>query len=183
MRAAIVKSSGYLDNVILRILSNNNIKGDIVEKVTRSTLMNYDTVIFTYQNNVPNMPKLLERIVLEKQTQVIFIGNTVGVGQFYNLLNDIRFTFIDERTLEMVLPSTVAITSKFHKEIRILKEEYNSVASELKLLKLTNKAKRILIEKGLSEKESHKFIVNKAMELRVPKIKLVNLIIENKIDI
>ena len=34
-----------------------------------------------------------------------------------------------------------------------------------------------------SEDDAHKFIVNKAMELRIPKLKLVNLIIENKIDI
>ena len=183
MRVAIVKSGAYLDNVITRILNNNAIKGDLVEKVTRNTIISYDAVIFTYQHNIPNMPKLLEQVVLEKRIQVIYIGNTLGIGHLYNLIHDIYFSFIEERAVELVLPTVITTTSKFHKELRIVRDDYAVVKDELELLKLTNKAKLVLMKKGLSEGDSHKFIINKAMELRIPKKKLVNLIIENKIDI
>jgi len=41
----------------------------------------------------------------------------------------------------------------------------------------------ILMNKGLNEADSHKFIVHKAMEMRLSKKKIVNLIIEEKIDL
>lgn len=183
MRVVIVKSGGYLDNVVLRILSNNAINGDLVSKITRNTIIDYDAILFTYQNKIPNIPKLIEQIALEKQIQVFYISNTMAIGQFYNLINDIYFNFIEEMAIELSLPAILKTSVKFHKHIKMLQNDYKEARDELTLLKLTNKAKRILIKKGLSEEESHKFIINKAMELRIPKKKLVNLIIENKIDI
>lgn len=183
MRAAIVKSGGYLDNVITRILQNNGINGDSITKVNRNTFVEYDVIIFTYQNGIPNISKVIEQIVLEKKIQVIYISSTMNIGSFYNLTNDLYFSFIEERTIEMVLPNTIQLCSKFSKEVTILKSELNIALTELDLIKRTGKAKRLLIKKGLSEDESHKFIINKAMELRITKSNLVNLIIENRIDI
>ncbi len=183
MRAAIVKSGGYLDNIITRILHNNGINGDFITKVSRNTFVDYNVVIFTYQNNIPNISKVIEQITLEKKVQVIYISNTMNIGKFYNLGNEIFFSFIEERLIDVVLPNTIRMSGKFIKEVSTLTYELNIVQDELELIKTTNKAKRILIRKGLSEDESHKFIVNKAMELRIPKLKLANLIIENKIDI
>jgi response regulator NasT len=183
MRVAIVKSNGHLDNRISRVLANNGINGDIITKFTRNTLNEYDTVVFTHQNSVPNMPKLLERIVLEKKIHVIYITNTPSIGQFYNLFDDIYFNYVQEHKIDLVLSTIIKHTKKYLKEISYLESKRLQVEEELDLLKSTNKAKRILIKKGLSEEDSHKFIVSKAMEMRVSKKKLVNLIIEEKIDI
>ena len=183
MRAAIVKSEGYLDSIITRILHNNGIKGDFITKANRSTFLQYDVIVFTYQNKIPNISKVIEQISLEKKIQVIYISSTMSTGAFYNLLDDLYFNFIEEKNIEVALPSIVKISAKFIKEITLLKEELVTTLSELDLIKRTAKAKRLLIKKGLSEDESHKFIINKAMEMRITKTKLVNLIIENRIDI
>ena len=183
MRVAIVKSNGYLDGRISRVLTNNNIKGDVISKVVRSTITEYDALIFSYQNNIPNIPKVLEQIVLEKRVQVVYVTNTLSIGQFYNLFDDLYFHYIKEENIDFLLPRMLETSMKYLKKIRILEEENKQVKEDLLLIKNTNKAKRILIQKGLSEAEAHRFIIDKAMSMRVSKKRLVNLIIENRIDI
>ena len=183
MRVAIIKSGGYLDSRISRVLANNNIKGDIISKVTRSTLIEYDTLIFTYQYQIPNMPKVLEQITLEKRVHVIYVSNTLSIGQFYNLFEDVFFNYIKEENVESVLPKLVEITKKYINRISRLEVQVMSVKEDLSSLKKTKKAKRILIQKGLSEEDAHRLIIDKSMTMRMSKKEIVNLIIENKIDI
>ena len=183
MRVAIIKSNGYLDNRISRILANNNIKGDVVTKVTRSTITGYDALIFSYQCQIPNMPKVLEQIVLEKRVQVLYITNTLSIGHFYNLFDDVFFNYIKEEQIDYMITRILELTRKYLRKIKLLNEKNKDLNDELKLLKNTNKAKRVLMNKGLSEGESHRFIIDKAMSMRIPKSEIVNLIIENKIDI
>jgi response regulator NasT len=183
MRAIIVKSGGYLDKRIERILHQNNINGDIAEKLTRHAINQYDCIIFTYQNDIPNLPKVIEQVVLEKKNIVILVNNTFSIGHYYNIFDDLHFSMVNEATLDFELPFIIKNNVKFLRSIKRITDEKKNLYNELILLKNTNKAKRILMKKGLNEAESHKFIQQKAMALRVSKEKLVNLIIENKIDI
>ena len=183
MRVAILKGSGYLDGRISRVLANNNINGDVVDKVTRSTFNEYDAIVFTYQNQIPNLPKVLEQIVLERRIQVLYLANTLSIGQFYNLFDDLFFNYIKEENIDFLIPRILDISTKYLRRIIYLEEESKKAKEDLTLLKNTNNAKRILINKGLSEDESHRFIIDKAMSMRKSKKAIVNLIIENKIDI
>jgi hypothetical protein len=183
MRVAIVKSEGYLDGRISRILEMNGIKGDAINKVTRHTISEYDAVIFTYQSNIPNINKVLEQITLEKRIHVLYITNTPSIGQFYNLFEDIFFDFVMEQDLDVILPMVLHHSNKYLKTITSISNKMDLIKDELELLKNTSRAKRILMNKGFSEDESHRYIIDKAMDMRVPKKKIVNLIIENKIDI
>jgi len=183
MRVAIVKGNGYLDGRISRILVNNGIKGDVVSKITRSSLNEFDTLIFTYQNQIPNLPKLLEQIVLEKRIQVLYITNTPSIGQFYNLFDDVFFNYVMEVNIDVMIPKIIEISRKYLRKIKYLEETSRDAKESVSVLKNTNKAKRILMNKGLSEDDSHRFIIDKAMTLRMSKKAIVNLIIENKIDI
>jgi response regulator NasT len=183
MKVAIIKSGGYLDQRVLRLLGEYDINGDIITKLTRNVITDYDAVIFSYQCSISNMPKLFEQIVLEKRIQVVYITNTLSIGQFYNVVHDLYFNYVQEHKIDLILSTILRHTNKYLKQVAILRDKNDGLKEELKTLKLTNKAKRILINKGLSEEESHQFIIQKAMDLRVSKKRLVNLIIENKIDI
>ena len=183
MRALIVKSGGYLDKRLERLLYNNDIKGDIDTKLSRDMINVYDCVIFTYQNDIPNLPKVIEQIVLEKKILVLYINNTSSMGYFYNVIDDIYFNAINEIYIDVELPYIIKSASKYLHAISILKTENARNKDELTTLKLINKAKRILISKGLTEAESHQFIQRKSMDMRLSKKEFVNLIIENKIDI
>lgn len=182
MRVAIVKSGGNIDNKIDRILTQSKIKGDFIQKVSRSFLDHYDVLIFTGQNNIPNLPKVIESIVLEKKILVLYINNTVSVGQFYNVLNDLYFNVISEQLIDIELVNILQVSIKYLDEINRLKSEKIELKTQLSNIKSANLAKRILMEKGYSEADSNKYIQQKAMNLRKSRESIVNLIIDNKID-
>jgi len=182
MRVAVIKNSGNMDTKIDRILKNNKINGDIIQKFTKNSLNMYDTIIFTYQNNIPNISKVIEQIVLEKKVLVIFINNKLSVGQFYNILNNLYFSIVNDQTLDVGLPSILNNSGKYIKEISFLNDELFSLKERLNTTNLINNAKRILSNKGYNEAESHQFIQKKSMDLRLSKKLTAQLIIENKID-
>ena len=182
MRVLIISNGGYLDKRIERILNNNSINGDVETKLTRNMINVYDCVIFTHNHDIPNLPKLIETLVLEKKILVIYINNTSSIGYYYNVIHDMFFSMINENSMEIELPIVIKNTAKYSKEISRLQHEITDLKERNNLLKLTNKAKLILMNKGFKEAESHKFIQRKSMEMRISKLRLVNLIIENKID-
>jgi len=183
MRVAVIKSNGYIDEKIKRILDFNKINGDFISKFTRNSLKIYDTVIFSYKNNILNLPKVLESIVLEQKIFVVFINNTLSTGEFYNILNDLYFSVINEQNLEVEFLSILNNSLKYIKEINFYKADNKQLKTKLETHIKINKAKYVLISKGFSEAEAHKFIQRTAMDLRSSKIQTANLIIENKIDI
>ena len=183
MRVVIINSGGYLDKRIERVLLQNNINGDIKDKLTRNMFNQYDCVIFTHQNDIPNLPNVIERIVFEKKIIVILVNSTVSIGYYYNIHDDLYFAMVNESSLEVELPFIIKNNTKFIKRVNQLEREKDNLSEEIEFIKNTNRAKRILINKGFTEAESHKYIQQKAMSMRVSKSKLVNLIIENKIDI
>ena len=183
MRVAVIKSNGYIDTRIEKLLSFNKIKGDFITRFTRNSLKMYDTVIFTYKNNIPNLPKVLESIVLEQKIFVIYVNSTLSTGEFYNVLNNLYFSMINIQNLEIEFISVLNNSLKYIREINSYKLKNEQLINELDTIKLVNKAKTVLISKGLSEADSHKFIQRKAMDLRLSKKQTANLIIENKIDI
>ena len=183
MRVAVIRSNGYIDTRIEKLLSFNKIKGDFITRFTRNSLKMYDTVIFTYKNNIPNLPKVLESIVLEQKIFVIYVNSTLSTGEFYNVLNNLYFSMINIQNLEIEFISVLNNSLKYIREINSYKLKNEQLINELDTIKLVNKAKTVLISKGLSEADSHKFIQRKAMNLRLSKKQTANLIIENKIDI
>ncbi|QMS84918.1 ANTAR domain-containing protein [Candidatus Xianfuyuplasma coldseepsis] len=183
MRVAIINGNGHLDKQIERLLNQHGIKGDFVNHLQRNTVKQYDAIILSHRNDVPNKPIFIERLIIEQAIPIIYITNTPSIGQLYNVYHDLFFNLVNEITMEVELPVTIKLVAKYMKEIRRLQSVNDNTKERLETILLTNKAKRVLMNKGLSEEDSHQFIQKKAMDLRVSKRRLVNLIIENKIDI
>jgi len=182
MRVAVIASNSTIDKQVLRLLSQNGIDGDIQTRITPQVVQAYDCVILSYKNEIPNIPIVLEQIVLEKKISIVYITNTSSIGQFYNVYHDLYMNFVNEITMEVELPVTIKHIRKYMKQIRFLEKANEDLNERLELLQLTNKAKRLLMKKGLSEEDSHQFIQQKSMDLRKSKKQIVNLIIKNKID-
>lgn len=182
MRVAIIKSSGNMDIKIDRILKDIKINGDFIEKFTPNSIKKYDTIIFTYQNKILNISKVIEQIVLEKKILVIFINNKLSVGQFYNVLNNLYFNIVNEQSLDVELSSVLQISQKYLQEIFNLNSDVSKLKEQINTIKLINNAKRILSKKGFSEDASHQFIQKKSMDLRLSKKMTAELIVKNKID-
>ncbi len=182
MRVAVIKNSGNMDIKIDRILKNSKINGDFIEKFTLNSIKKYDTIIFTYQNKILNLSKIIEQIVLEQKVLVIFINNKVSVGQFYNVLNNLYFSIVNEQSLDVELSNVLHLSEKYLKEIFNLNSEIFKLEGQINTINLINNAKRILSKKGYSEADSHQFIQKKAMDLRLSKKMTAERIIKNKID-
>lgn len=182
MRVAVIKNSGNMDTRIDRVLLNNKINGDFISKFTRNSINMYDMIIFTDQNKIPNLSKVIEQIVLEQKIKVVFINNKLSVGQYYNVLNNLYFSIINDQTLDIELPIMLENFKKYIKEIERLNYEVNNLKDTLNTVNLINNAKRVLSKKGYSEANSHQFIQRKSMDLRLSKKLTAELIVKNKID-
>jgi hypothetical protein len=182
MRVAVIKNGGNMDIKIDRILKNNKINGDFIEKFTTNSIKKYDTIIFTYKNKISNISKVIEQIVLEKKILVIYINNKLSVGQFYNVLNNLYFSIVNEQALEIELLKVLQLSEKYFREINHLNSEVLKLKDQINTINLINNAKLILAKKGYSEALSHQFIQKKAMDLRLSKKMTAELIIKNKID-
>lgn len=183
MKVVVIESNTFLDQKIERVLTSNGIALDFTSKLNQAMLKMYDAVIFSYKNTIPALPKVIERICLEKKILVVYINNVPSIGQFFSVLNDHYFRMVNDLTIEIELPLIIHSSSKYIRELSYLEQVNKELKLELETLKLTNKAKSILMKKGLNEAESHKFIQKRSMEMRVDKKTLVNLIIQNEIDI
>lgn len=183
MRVAILQSTGYLDKQIKRLLQQHGINGDIVTTINRSVVQDHDSLVITFEHEIPNMPVVIERIIMEQTIHVIYVDRTLPVSRLFNVVNDMHFHYIDVATMEVGLPVLLETMQKFTPKVRRLQTDLNQTKEQLDLLQKTNKAKRLLMKKGLSEDESHQFIQRQSMDMRISKKELVNLIIENKIDI
>ena len=122
------------------------------------------------------------KIVLEKKILVIYINNKLSVGQFYNVLNNLYFSIVNDQTLDIELPCILQNTERQIKEINHLNNEIVALKEQLNTINLINNAKRILSNKGYSEADSHQFIQKKSMDLRLSKKLTAELIVKNKID-
>lgn len=183
MKIAVVRSNGMLDKKIERVLVNNNLKGEFIDRATFQTVMKYQYIIFSSDNNIPNLPKLIEQIVIEKKAIVLYVTKTLSVGQFYNVNQDLYFNIVNEGVIDVELKHAIEYAQKYIHYITNLQHDNARLKEQVNVMKLTNKAKRVLMSKGLNEEESHQFIQKRSMDMRIPRKKLVNLIIENKIDI
>lgn len=182
MRVAIISTGGYLEKRIMRLLSQHGINGDVVTRINRQTLRQFDALIASDKLDIPNLPVVLERIILEQTTQVVYITNSSSIGHLHRIYGDIRFHIVNETTMEAQLPLALTLIGKFDRVLRTLVNERDQAQDQLDTIRLTNRAKRILIKHGYSEEEAHQFIQKEAMDRRLSKRQIVNLIIEEKID-
>ncbi|MFK5883844.1 MAG: ANTAR domain-containing protein [Candidatus Izemoplasma sp.] len=183
MKVAVIKSNTFLDDKVKRIFELGNIKVDIIDKVTQKSLNEYQTIIFSNKNKINNIHIVMENIVVAKRVLVVYINNTPNIGQFHNLLNSELFINIEERKIDTSLLDIIKISNKYLLVIESFKEELDKLKQELIDDKIINRAKFVLISKGLTEANSHKLIQKTAMNFRVSKSEAANLIIKNKIDI
>ncbi|MCF7925272.1 MAG: hypothetical protein K9L26_01960, partial [Candidatus Izimaplasma sp.] len=181
-RLAMYQGNGILNQRVLRYLKRLKHRVNNVNKVTSHTIQNYDVVIFTEDLQINNIIKVLEQIVLEEAILVIFIHNEKLIHHFYNIQNHPYFMEINEKHLKTEWELKIPIALKYIKELTRLNAQLKQTKVQLSTMKSEQKAKRILMNKGFSEAESHHYIQQKAMALRKSKNVIVNLIIENKID-
>ncbi|MEC9484704.1 MAG: hypothetical protein UMR38_02365 [Candidatus Izemoplasma sp.] len=182
MRLAIYNSKGPAFQKIVRFLRQKGYKINIIKQVTSHTIKNHEILIFHEELQIPNLIKVIEQIVLEQSILVLYAHEGKTLHRFYNVQHHPFFIDINIKSLHIEWDYKVVLAMKYIKTLMQNYQEIDNIKSELSALKMEVKAKRFLMNKGLSEAESHRFIQRKAMQLRKSKKDVVNLIIENEID-
>jgi ubiquinone/menaquinone biosynthesis C-methylase UbiE len=113
MKVVVIESNTFLDQKIERVLTSNGIALDFTSKLNQAMLKMYDAVIFSYKNTIPALPKVIERICLEKKILVVYINNVPSIGQFFSVLNDHYFRMVNDLTIEIELPLIIHSSSKY----------------------------------------------------------------------
>lgn len=183
MNVAILQGQEQLTRQLLRSLQSYQIKGDLVNKINNKLLITHDFLIVSSEQQ-PKIPiRVLEQIVLQKQIVLIYVHHQSNLGSLYNLLDDPYFLTIEKTNVVEILPTVLLNVYKWQKEVSILQKECQTSKSLLNDTKNTIHAKRILMQKGMSEDDAHNWIQKASMDRRCKKSDIVNLIIKEKIDI
>lgn len=183
MRLGIYETKGVIYDQVTSYLKRNNIGVNPIRRVTAHTLTLYEAIIFTEDNNVPNLTKVIEQVILEQHAAVIYVHTGQWMSHLYNMMHNPFFIEINHKQLDLMFNPKINLSLKYIQLIKVKNKELEKITSDYNDLKNELKAKRLLIKKGLDEEESHRFIQDKAMQLRKPKKDIVNLIIRNKIDL
>lgn len=183
MRLAIYQTNGQIYDQVINYAKRHNVSIQSIKSVTAHTLQRYDGIILTSDGHVPNLSKLLEQLVLREATLIIYVHSGKGMHAFHNVEQDPYFIDVIHHQIDMMFSQKVKMAIKYIKIINRYKTELKDTVSQYNQLKDELKAKRMLMKKGFSESDAHRFIQSKAMQLRKQKNDIVNLIIENKIDL
>jgi response regulator NasT len=183
MRVCVFEQQGSLTAQLLRILTENGIKGDVVKTIRLSLIDEYDVIIFSERHEIPSLYTTIEQLVLSKKIHVVFISETHSLGKIHKLMNDFRFHRINKLLMNAELPMLLTTIQKYSTYIMSIEQKTIETQQLLTELELISKAKFYLMDRGMSEKEAHMYIRKKAMDLRKTKSSVANLIIQNRIDI
>lgn len=173
------------------ILSNNNFKHKQlslkdykieylninINDLKNSYLKLQADILIINKEYVGNMFNVLSLLVSDKNKIIIYIAKNIEYGQIYNILLEPNFILLKEDNLSP-LESLVEYATKIYSEYLLLKKKIKMLEDNIKEKELINNAKlKLMKDKGLSENEAHKYIIEVAMKKRIKKSELAKLII------
>ncbi len=167
MRVGVIKTTSSLDKNIVTLLKRTNIPYQIITRNTLAVYSQFDFIIFSTDSEVSNLFGLMEKTLLYEVSSVLFVYK--GYHNYHSLEDYRNFVSIDINISELHLTKQLKYHYKMAKHIDYLVDQNNKLESKLKTKMLVEKAKRILIEQGLTEEEAYNYIRVRAMENRTTK--------------
>lgn len=171
IKSLVCVSDGLVKLRIKRILSGKNLNHTITEKpIKRDDLIRHDLVIIHSSYNLPNLYTFIENAVYQKLATFIYVTTNVNSNPFRKFNDHINLLFIDENRMDVELPKSIELYSKYSAQITDLNKENRKLAKDLEELQLMNACKRKFIKDGYTEEEAHKYILKYAMDNHIEKI-------------
>lgn len=137
-----------------------------------------DIVVLFGENYDPFFYKVIEEIVYNRTQPVVLIGKSMYDHLLYNLTEDPFFSKIDDMN-DSIVPVIVAHLLKISNKIQNYENEIDVLKKNFQSEKVVSKTKFILLEKGFTENEAHKLIIDTSMKNRISKVSACKYIIDN----
>lgn len=181
IKALVCVKDGLVKLRIKRILSGKNLKHTITEKpIKRDDLIRYDLVIIHSSYNLPNLYTFIENAVYQRLTTFLYVTTNVNSNPFRKFNDHINLLFIDENKMDVELPKSIELLSKYNAQIQELNKQNTKLEKELEELQLMNACKRKLIKEGYTEEKAHKHILKYAMDNHIDKIEACKSLLSSK---
>lgn len=181
MNILICLNDDYLKIRINRLLSKDNYQYKITDKpIRQDDLVNYDLVLIHSTYRIDNLYGFIENAVLKKLSTILYITTNTNSNPFRKFIDHPNIMFIDEHKLDIELPFAINMHKKYVAQISKLDKDYKKLSNNLENINLMNKCKRMLMQKGLSENESHKHILKYAMDNHIDKYEACNRLLNDE---
>lgn len=164
-------SDSLLSIRIARVLNEQGYSSEFVSTpVRKDDLFRYELFIVHSSYPLTGLYAFLDNIMIHHEIPVIFIStNTISssVNQFSKYSS---FVAIDELKMDTLLPLSIQMFFKQQQRTKELEKENATYSKKIKLQEAMNKCKKMLMDQGLSEEESHQTILKYAMDHKMSKL-------------
>lgn len=160
---------------IQRLLSEKAYDFTITDRpVKRADLIQYDMTWIHSTYHLTDLFHFIENAVLQQVTTIVYITTNVNSNPFRRFHEHPNLIFVDEHKMDIELVAVIQMFEKYTKQIKQLTKENQTLSKQLEENTLMNRCKRILIQRGYSEEEAHKYIQKYAMDNHISKIEACN---------
>ncbi len=178
-RILVCLNDGLLKLRINRVLTIKNYQYDITDNpIKRDDLILYDIVLIHSSYRLANLHGFIENSILQELTTLIYISSNANSNPFRKLLDHPNIVFVDENKMDVELPLAIEMYKKYSQQLSKLNRENKKLIKSVDEMNLMNKCKRMIIKKGYSEEEAHKYILKFAMDNHIDKYEACNRLLE-----
>lgn len=164
-------SDSLLSIRIARVLTDQGLSYEIVSTpIRKDDLMRYELLMMHSSYPLTGLYAFIDHILIHHQIPVIFISSNPSLGQINQFAKHSTFALVDEMKMDAVLPVTIQMFIKQKQRIEELEKENTVLNKKVHLQEQMTKCKRKLMDEGLSEEESHQFILKYAMDHKCSKL-------------
>ncbi len=168
-------NDGLLKLRINRILSEKNYSFTLTNKpIRRDDLIRYDLIIIHSSYKLANLYNFIENAVIQKLATIFYVTTNINSSPFGKFKEHTNLVYIDENKMDVELAISISLYEKYNIQIEKLSSENIKLSKSLKEKNLMNKCKRLLMKKGYSEEEAHRYILKYAMNNHLDKIECCN---------
>jgi len=168
-------NDGLLKLRIERLLGNNFTQFFLTDKpINRNELNQYGIIVIHSSYRLTDLFAFIENVVTQKISTIIYITSNVNSNPFRRFVSHANLIFVEEGKMDIELPYAIELYSKYAAQIEGLNKEKNKLSKKIEETNSYNRCKLMLIGKGYSEEDAHKYILKYAMDNQIDKNEACN---------
>lgn len=153
-----------------RVLKTKQVSYDLAQGlVSKETVLRYDVLIVHPSWRLPSLFVFVENLVLSEQVIVLFIQPSMSSNSLSRVQESAYLVRINELKQESELPLALELSMKFMTEKKRLFKQLHIAQNKLTQQEKIVECKFLLVDKGMTEEEAHRYIIKVAMDHQMTK--------------
>lgn len=153
-----------------RILKNRSFGYETAgTALSKEQALKADLLIVHSSWRLPSLQAFVEHVALAKQVPLIYVSPTISTLSSGKLADNAYFLRVHELKLDSELPIAVETALRFSAELKQKDKTIRKLQNQLDEERLMWKAKRQLMNQGMTEEAAHQTILKAAMDQQTTK--------------